>query len=285
MAINNFIPSVWSETLYEELGREYVGVANCSRDFEGDIRAQGDTVKIGGITGVTTFAYTKNTDFASTLQTLSDSTRSLQISQARGFNFQIDDIDRAQQNPKLMRHAMAQAAAALAGDADSYVYSLYSSVAAAQTIAVSGVTTALIPDLLLAAREMLSSANVPAGAELTLEVPPAVATRVIKAQLSRSTDNTEALANGCIGRFLGFRVCVSGNVASTTTNGVTTYHCFARTGRAVTFAEQLNQVEAYRPENRFADAVKGLHLYGAKIVYPSELVLLDLSLAAIDSLT
>ena len=76
---------------------------------------------------------------------------------------------------------------------------------------------------------------------------------------------------------------VSNNVKSVTANGSTSYKCFARTGRAVTFAEQLNSVEAYRPENRFADAVKGLHLYGAKIVYPEELVLLDLTLAAVDS--
>lgn len=47
--------------------------------------------------------------------------------------------------------------------------------------------------------------------------------------------------------------------------------------RAIAFAEQLNSVEAYRPELRFADGVKGLHLYGAKIIYPDEIVLLNLT--------
>lgn len=51
-----------------------------------------------------------------------------------------------------------------------------------------------------------------------------------------------------------------------------------RTKRAVAFAEQISEVEAYRPEKRFADAVKGLHLYGAKIVYPAEYRVLDLKL-------
>ena len=55
--------------------------------------------------------------------------------------------------------------------------------------------------------------------------------------------------------------------------------CVARTKRAVAFAEQLSEVEAYRPELRFADAMKGLHLYGAKIVYPEEMVLLNLSMS------
>ena len=45
--------------------------------------------------------------------------------------------------------------------------------------------------------------------------------------------------------------------------------------RAIAFAEQLSEISAYRPEKRFADAVKGLHLYGAKVVYPNELVVIE----------
>ena len=52
-----------------------------------------------------------------------------------------------------------------------------------------------------------------------------------------------------------------------------------RTKRAVAYAEQLSKVHAYRPELRFADALKGLHLYGAKVVYPAELVNLSVSVA------
>ena len=60
-----------------------------------------------------------------------------------------------------------------------------------------------------------------------------------------------------------------------------TYHkCLARTKRAIAFAEQLSEIDAYRPEKRFADAVKGLHLYGAKVVHPTEMILLDLGIAA-----
>ena len=46
MALSYFIPTVWSETLYRELDREFVAVKNCSRDFEGDIKNVGDTVKL-----------------------------------------------------------------------------------------------------------------------------------------------------------------------------------------------------------------------------------------------
>ena len=45
-----------------------------------------------------------------------------------------------------------------------------------------------------------------------------------------------------------------------------------RTTRAVAFAEQISEIVAYRPENRFADAIKGLYTYGAKVIYPNEIV-------------
>ena len=65
MAINNFIPTVWSETLYTELDREYVGVKNCAREFEGDVKGVGDCVKIAGVGPVSVFDYAKNTDMSS----------------------------------------------------------------------------------------------------------------------------------------------------------------------------------------------------------------------------
>jgi len=282
MAINNFIPTVWSETLIRALNREYVGVGNCSREFEGAIKNQGDTVKINGITGINTFTYSKNTDFGETLQTLDGTTQELVISQAKAFNFQIDDIDRAQQNPKIMQHAMSEAAAALADTADKYVYSLCNSVLSDHIVKKTGVTTAQIPDILLEVREKLMYANIPADTELSLEVAPAVATRILKSKMMRASDNTESLGKGYIGSYLGFKIYVSNNVVKEEGTSGTSYKCYARTSRAIAFAEQLNSVEAYRPENRFADAVKGLHLYGAKIVYADELVLLDISLADTD---
>lgn len=279
MAIADFIPTVWSETLYKELEGEYIAVKNCNRDFEGEIRGKGDTVKICGIDPITVFSYSKNTDFTSTLQTLDSNTRSLVIDTAKAFNFQIDDIDRAQANPKLMRFAMREAASALAAEADKKVFGLYSLVSADQTITKTAVTTSGMVDILLAAREKLYAGNVNSSSDIVLEVSPAVASRILKAKIINQSDNSDCLEKGYIGTFLGFKIYVSNNVCSATS----AYKCLARTTRAIAFAEQINSVEAYRPEKRFADAVKGLHLYGAKIIYPEELVLLDLTLAATDA--
>ena len=93
MAISNFISTVWSESLLSALDGKYIGVANCNREFEGDIKNRGDRVKICGVGPVTVFNYTKNTDFSSGAEALSDSEKTLVIDQAKAFNFMIDDID------------------------------------------------------------------------------------------------------------------------------------------------------------------------------------------------
>ena len=123
---------------------------------------------------------------------------------------------------------------------------------------------------LLEVKQKMLENDVAGNEEIILEVPPAVASKIVKARILNGTDNTETLDRGCIGTFMGFKVFVSNNIksANVTSGGETLkyYKCFARTKRAITFAEQINEIEAYRPELRFADAVKGLHLYGAKIV-------------------
>lgn len=278
MGLNYFVPVVWSETLYRELDREYIAVKNCSRDFEGDIKNVGDTVKIVGISPITVFDYIKNTNMSAPAE-LSDSQRMLTIDRAKAFNFQIDDIDRAQAMPKLMQEAMRRAASALADEADKYVYSLYSQVTSANIKNVTGLTSSGVVDMLLELRQKLLENDVPGNEEIILEVPPVIASAIIKAKIVTGTDNTEVLDQGCIGKFLGFKIYVSNNIQTQTVSNVVHYKCFARTKRAITFAEQINEIEAYRPELRFADAVKGLHLYGAKIVYPKELVLLDVTTA------
>lgn len=275
MAITNFIPTVWSENLYQELDKKYIGVANCNRDFEGEIREKGNTVRICGIGDVIVSDYTKNSNMNSP-SSLSDTSRDLKIDQAKYFNFQIDDIDRAQASPKLMELAMKNAASALANDADRYVYSLYSQAGA--TIKCTDVKVDNIVNLIIDARTKLFNNNVSDPEDIVIEVTPDIAGLIMKAKVNLSTDNTDVMEAGCIGAIGGCKIFVSNNVKKV--EGETGYEhkCLARTKRAIAFAEQLSEIDAYRPELRFADAVKGLHLYGAKVVYPKEMVLLDLNI-------
>ncbi|MBO4355968.1 MAG: hypothetical protein J5850_03860 [Clostridia bacterium] len=275
MAITNFIPTVWSQTLAKSLEKEYIAVKNCNRDFEGSIKGVGDKVKINSIGAVTLFDYTKNTDMSAPA-TMSDSTVTLSINRAKAFNFQIDDVDKTQANVNLLSATMREAANAIADDADAYIYSLYSEISAANTITVEDMDYTDVVDTLILAREKLLKNNVNSNVDTVLEVSPEVAALILKSKILQSTDNEDIISNGYIGSFIGFDVYVSNNIVKDEND---CYKCFARTKRAIAYADQLNAVEAYRPEKRFADAVKGLHLYGAKIVYPGELFLLDISVA------
>ena len=273
MATKNFIPAIWSETLLKSLDKEYVAVMNCNRDFEGEIRNQGDSVTIPSIGPISVFDYVRDTDMSA--ENLAEGAAvTLQIDRAKAFCFQIDDVDRVQSKPDLMKGAMREAACALADEADKYIYTLYSKAAEGNTIAKS-VDAEGIVDILIETRQRLMQNNVNSNTAVVLEVSPAIAALILKAKILTGTDNTEALTNGYIGSFVGFDVYVSNNIAKEGS----VWHCMARTKRAIAFAEQLKSVEAFRPEKRFADAVKGLHLYGAQVVYPNELIALDLTVA------
>jgi len=138
MALDNFIPEVWSARLLANLHNALVyaqaGVIN--RDYEGEIAAAGDTVRINSIGSVTVGDYTKNTDMAAP-QALSDAQATLTITQSKYFNFQIDDIDKAQQTPKLMNAAMAEAAFALANTTDQFIASQYTDISSGNFLTYS----------------------------------------------------------------------------------------------------------------------------------------------------
>lgn len=272
MAINNFISTVWSENLLKKLEGQYIGVMNCNREFEGDIDHLGAVVKICGVGDVTVSDYTKNTDMSAP-QELSDYESTLSIDRAKYFNFQIDDVDKAQSTPKIMDEAMKNAAAALANEADAYIYSLYENAIFVKTND-NPEANSIINNIIDIKTELMK-ANVMNDEDIVVEVSPDVAALIIKAKIDLGTNNYEALEAGLLGKIAGCKIYVSKNIFVTDGN----FHkCIVRTKRSVAFAEAISEVEAYRPEKRFADAVKGLHLYGAKIVYPEEFRVLSVKM-------
>ena len=276
MSVQNFIPTVWSETLKKALDEKYVAVANCSRDYEGDIRQKGSRVKILSVGDITVSDYTPNADMSSP-GALDTSSLELVIDRAKYFNFQLDDVDHAQAVPGLMEAAMKNAADALAKEADQYIYSLYSQVE--NNVACDTVNNqyANIVNAFLEARTKLMKGGVTDVNDIVFEITPKVAEELLKKEIALSSDSADLMKNGCIGKIAGCKVYVTNNIVTYSGTAAIHHYCLARSRRAIAFAEQISEVEAYRPEMRFADAVKGLHLYGAKIVYPDEICVLDLS--------
>lgn len=268
MAIKNFIPTVWSENLLTALDQQYIAVANCNRDFEGEITEKGSVVKICGLNSINIGDYKKNTDME-TPQELSDYVKELSVNQAKYFNFLIDDIDKAQCSPKLMDYAVRAAASAIANETDKFIYTLHSQASVSK--AFYEISESNILDVILEARETLFQHGVVNPSDLVLEVSPNIASMILKAKIQLSDNNTQALENGCIGNIGGVKVFVTNNIAYENSGPEEYYYCLMRTKRAVAFAEQFSEIVAYRPEKRFAEAIKGLHLYGAKVVYPDEM--------------
>ena len=272
MAISNFIPTVWSEALCQSLDKAYIGVAHCTREFEGDIKEKGNTVKICGLNDVSVYDYFKNSNMRSA-EALSDFSTELTINYAKYFNFQIDDIDHAQSNPKLMQLALKNAANALAAEADRIVFNTCSIAENAYQATASKST--VIHDI-ISACTLLQEFNGAALDDVVFEVSPSVAALITEAKLNLASDNTKMLETGCIGSIAGCKVFVTSQINIGEDDNCNPVHrCILRSTRAVAFAEQLSEIHAYRPELRFADAVKGLHLYGCKIVRPKEIMVVN----------
>ena len=184
MAITNFIPTVWSEILTKELDQQYVGVKNCTREFEGEIRGKGSSVKICSVGPISVFDYSIDTNMEDYYpEALSDSSVTLNISESKAFNFQIDDVDKVQSKPALMQAAMNKAANALSNVADRYVYSLYTQCDPANVILWESLDTEVIIPLIVDLRERFYANNINDNVETVLEVTPYVAGILLKAKI------------------------------------------------------------------------------------------------------
>lgn len=272
MSIANFNATVWAGTVLANLRKAHVAGLAINRDYQGDITSFGEKVKINSIRAVTAKAYTSNTAIADPDELVGDD-RFLNIDQAQYVNFYVDDVDAAQQQPKVMTEAMTEAAHALADKSDGYILSLHPDVDSNNVIGTEVAPVVLTKDTIYSefvdAATILDESNVPRGMRWAIVPPWVHALLVLSPEFIRSTQLGDGtVLNGEVGRIAGFRVLMSNNVDSTYGEADV---MFGYPG-AITFAEQILNMEAYRPESQFADAVKGLYVYGAKVTRPKGLV-------------
>ena len=280
MAITTFIPEIWSARLLYALDKAHVATNLVNRNYEGVIANQGDTVHINSIGAVTVKDYAKNTNIADP-EVLTTSDQTLDIDQAKYFNFQVDDVDKAQISGEIIDTAMGRSAYALADVSDAFLLkTIANGAASANKIGAKATLTALtasnVYENIVKMRTLLDKANVPTTGR-TIVVPPEVYALLLlddRFAKSGSDSGQNALLNGMVGRVAGFDVFMSNNCVSGTDggSGSTPYFVItAQVAAATTYAEQIIKTEAYRMEKRFADAVKGLHVYGAKVTDGSQI--------------
>lgn len=268
MSVTNFIPTIWSARLLRHLDKRHVYLNLLNRDYEGEIKNFGDTVKVNQIGNVTIKDYTKGEDIEAP-EDLSGEQQELKIDQAKYFNFAVEDVDNAQTNPKLMDKAMERAAYGMNDVVDAFAANLLAiNVHADNTIGSD--TTPKVPtkdtayDFLVDLGVKLTEANVPTVGRWVV-IPAWYHGLLLKDErfVGNGTDYNKAiLEGGEVGKAAGFTVYASNNVPNT---AKTKYKIIGGTDEAGSYAEQILSTEAYRPEKRFSDAVKGLHVYGAKV--------------------
>jgi hypothetical protein len=215
-----------------------------------------------------------------TVQPLIGLDQTLVIDKADYFHFFVDDVDKAQNNPKVMGEAMRKAAVALAETADARIAGLYTEAGIVMTTQVTGPTVVI--ESLARYHQKLDENNVPYNGRW-LVVPPWYYSNMLLAGIGmppstnqgpKNIDATGSFEAGRIGRVMGFDIYMSNNLSEgpSHTAAIPEHYIMAGSPDAITFADQIASVEAYRPELQFADAVKGLHVYGMKVVQPKALL-------------
>ena len=271
-----FIPTIWAARLLKALEHALVygqtGIVN--RDYEGEIKQSGNSVKIASIGDPTISTYTKNTDLPNP-EILSDSDQTLLIDQGDTFNFYVDSVDKAQQNVKTMDEAMRRSAWKLRDKSDGFLAGLMSA-AVTNTNTIGSNTTPKVPtkadayEYLVDLGVLLDEADVPTDNRFVI-VPSWFHGLMLKDDrfVRSGTDNgVNTLKNGMVGEAAGFSILKSNSVPNTA--GVK-YQIIAGHDIATSYAEQILDIQSYKPEKRFGDAMKGLHVYGGRVIRPTAL--------------
>jgi hypothetical protein len=249
-----------------------------NRDYEGDIRNQGDTVKINQIGDITVNNYTKGSNI--TYESVDGTPTTLVIDQAKYFAFKVEDIDQVQANVNLVDGAMARASYALRDVVDKHIAAHYTDVTNTigdDTTPESITSANKAYEALVDLRTALDEKNVQSTGRFVV-VPPAFYAYMLKDSrfVAAGTSKTDSvLANGFIGQAAGFDIYQSNNVPNT--EG-TLYKVMAGTRQGISYAQQILSTEALRLEGTFSDAVRGQLVYGSVTVQPNALAVLTCNL-------
>lgn len=269
MGLENFIPEVWSASLLVQLRKNHVFANLVNRDYQGDIRF-GDTVRITELGAVSVGDYSKNGTV--TWQNMDSAQKTLLIDQQKYFAVKLDDIDAVQANVRLLDGIMQEAAYSVSDTIDAHIAGLYAQAGATVTAltVTAGNVIKNVADFAL----KLDEANVPTGGRY-LVIPPwynqhlvLAASGAVSATATSKVMDDGMILNGYVGQFYGFNILMSNNV----NNNGTVWNIMAFNKSAITHAGQVSKVMATPIEDGFQEGVKGLYVYGSKVVRPAALV-------------
>ena len=287
MAYQNFIPTVWNEGIERELERLCVFAEDCNRKYEGDVKKKGESVTILGVGKPTIKSIAKadrNNDIDGP-EEIEDTSVIMYIEQIRYFNYMVGDIDKAQSVGGVMDALNQETSEALANEIDRYIAGkavdssvpklFENPVKVVDGVAAAGEMNVL--HVLDEAIQKLYENDVNDSTEIVVTISPRFFTLFKRAYVTKDTDNSEMLKNGKVAKYGNVTVKRSNNVKKS--DDGTTDYIMIRTKRAIAYAKPLTHTEPYRPEKKFADAVKGFILFDAKVVRPKEVITINVKYA------
>jgi len=271
MAVTTFIPELWAARLLSALENAHVATSFVNRDYEGEIKRQGDTVHINSLNAISIGNYVAGTPISVGQLTTTDNT--LVISQSKYFAFSVEDIDKVQSAGDLVDEAMANAGYALNDVADSYLFATMAAGAASGNILPSvKLTASNIYERIVALRLKLDKANCPKQGR-SLAIPPEAYALLLQDErfTKVAAQAEQVVRSGEVGTVAGFTVFETNNLPVSGSD----IQIVASAPLATTYAEQIVETEALRQQDQFGDLVRGLHVYGAKVLRPSCIAVLN----------
>lgn len=266
--ITNFQQTIWSKSILRSLEKITSLRNHCNFQYEKDSK-NAKEVKILSVNRPTIRTYVPGT--ALVRESAADSSQLLRLDQYRYFNFEVEDIVKAQSVPGLMEALTDEAGKGLALEGDKYVAEVVKAGVDGGEVTTSATEIALTNSNAMASVEegfaTLYGKDCKVSDTFYLELAPKVFTTYRQQLTELSTNNPEILKKGAVGKINNALVCIENCLPESDT----AYYNILRTDKAIAFAEQIDKVEKYRPEDAFTDAVKGLYVFGAKIVRPDEI--------------
>lgn len=263
MAVTNFIPEIWSAYILERYVATNVFAALVDRKYEGEA-TKGNTVHIPGIVAPTVKDY-KAAGRTTSADDVTDTGVDLLIDQEKSIDFIVDDIDNAQANTSLLPLYTDAAGDSLATDADKFIANMLVQHATAMPWTANPTTGDAAFNVIRDGRKLMNKANVPDDDSRVAVVNDEMEALLLGADSKLTaydtSGDTAGLRNATVGKLLGFRVVRSNNLPESDSPQAVFFH-----PRAAAFVSQIDEMEGMRAQNKFADRVRGLHVYGGKVV-------------------
>lgn len=262
----NFKPTFWSKYIQTELAKELVIANFTDYEFEGEIK-YGERVKIVGAVRPTIGTYKPGTDI--NIEKLGDNAQYLDIDHADYFAFEVDDVDKAQSTPGYLDTEFNEAKVALAEAEDHALAEIAGKGAKPEMTSSSiDISQATDPfDSIDAGLTKLYKNNVSTKEELAADLNADHIVLLRKKLASLFTDNVDYIKKGAVGKYNNTLLRLTNNLYN---DGTDDYELL-RTRKALAAANQIDKLETCRKEKGFASIIKGLNVYGGKVVRPKEL--------------